>query len=155
MGTDAGPMMDAGPITPMIEIGTGELEFETITEGQDLFFILGPQGGFHFLASVYVQGIEGGNPDDRSDPRNPVTEFRVFRDSGERVDLMASRYEQGLDPVMGRPGHEMVGRLLILGIGDVADLDGDSVRVSVTVSDVDGVMLTDERTVRAVSHPRN
>jgi len=152
-GMDAGPV-DAPPVVPTIEIGTGDPEFVAIAEGQDLEVIRGPQNGFHFLASVRVSGVEAGNPDDRMDPRNPTTEFRVFRDM-DRVDLMASSYTQGLDPIVGGGGHEMVGRFLILDIASDDVLDGVMVRMEVTFTDVDGVVLEDQRNVRAIPHPAN
>jgi len=150
------PRVDAPEIEPMAELGTGEIEFAPISEGQELQFIRGPQGGFHFLGSVRVKGIDPGNPEDRRDPGNPTTEFRVFR-GDERVDLMASMYTQGIDPVPGGDGTEfqMVGRLVILDIETCEDLDGDTVRVEVSVEDAHGTRVTDERTVVAVPHPFN
>lgn len=153
-GADAGAPVDAPPVTPTIELGAGEIEFVPVVDGQDLEVIRGAQNGFHFLGSVRVTGVEAGNPDDRSDPRNPTTEFRVFRGM-DRVDLMASSYTQGLDPVAGADGAEMVGRFVILDIDSDAELDGMMVRIEVTVSATDGTTLQDERMVRAVPHPNN
>lgn len=152
--TDDAGNADAPPVTPMIEIGTGEIEFEPITDGQDLEYIQGPQGGYHFLASVRVQGVDPGDPDDLLFEGNPTTEFTAWVDDA-RVDLMASRYVQGLRPAMGVPGYEMLGRLLILDVADNEELRDTTTRIEVTVTDVDGVELTDSRTVVAVPNPRN
>lgn len=142
--------VDAGePVMPTLEIGTGDLEFEPIVDGQDLLYILGPQGGYHFLASMRVTGIDPGTRTDLTDPRNPTTEFRAWLGDA-RVDLRASSYTQGLDRRMDGQGYEMVGRLLILDITGPEDLEGMTTRVEVTVTDADGIVLSDERTVRAV-----
>lgn len=152
-GEDASvPAGDAGP--PSVEIGTGFTEFEPIAEGGDLEFTLGPQGGFHFLASLRARGVRPGNPDDRMDPGNPTTTFRAFV-GDRRVDLMASSYTQGLEPGLEPGTYEMVGRLLILDIDQCADIQGMTVRVEVEVVDVAGARVTDERTVTAVPNPLN
>jgi len=154
-GTDAGPAgFDAGDAPPMVELGTGETEFVPLTEGQELEYIRGPQNGFHFFGSMRVSGVDPGNPDDLSDPRNPTTEFQVFR-GAERVDLMASRYVQGLDPATGADGHAMIGRLVILDNDEVPTLEGEMVRITVTVTDADGTSVSDERTIVAIPHPSN
>lgn len=143
---------DAGPA--VAELGTGIDGFEPITNGQDLFVVQGPQGGYHFFGSVTATGVEPGNPDDLSDPRNPNTVFRVFRGDA-RVDLDASDFTQGLRPVAGTGGVGMVGRLVILDITDDAQLDGVEVRIEVEIRDVNGATARDQRTVIAVPHPNN
>ncbi|HJL19574.1 MAG TPA: hypothetical protein RMH99_28180 [Sandaracinaceae bacterium LLY-WYZ-13_1] len=150
---DAGPSgtTDAGP--PEAELGTGEVEFEPLAEGDELPYILGPQGGYHFLASVRVRGVEPGNPDMLADPSNPTVEFRAFQ-GDTRVDARASSYRQGLDPAPGEPGtYQMVGRLLILNITSCDALTDEAIRVEVEVTDVFGVSATDERTITAVPDP--
>lgn len=153
-GVDAGPRFDAAGVTPEAELGTAEdSEFAPLSDGDELAYILGPQGGYHFLASVRVRGVEPGNPDMLSDPRNPRVEFRAWRGDA-RVDIRASEYIQGLDPVAGEPGaFEMVGRLLILNITSCDDLTGETLRIEVEVQDVNGVVVTDEATVTAVPDP--
>jgi hypothetical protein len=151
-GADAGSGADAAPVEAVAELGTGDLEFAPLADGDALPYILGPQGGYHFLASVRVRGVEAGDPDTRTDPRNPRTEFRAYRGE-ERIDARASSYVQGLDPIPGEDGHQMVGRLLILDIDSCDALADETVRVEVTVEDVDGVTATDRRTVTAVPDP--
>jgi hypothetical protein len=82
---------------PAAVIGTGELEFEPLGDGDELYVVLGPQGGYHLNGSVRVQGVAPGNPDDLLDPDNPTTEFRAFV-GDQRVDAGGARYTQGLDP---------------------------------------------------------
>lgn len=149
VGVDAGE-----PVMPTIELGTGELEFEPMVDGQDLEFILGPQGGYHFLASMRVTGVDPGTRTDLTDPRNPTTEFQAWV-GDTRVDLRASSYTQGLDRRADGEGYEMIGRLLILDITGNSDLANMNTRIVVTVRDADGIMLEDERMIRAIPSPLN
>jgi hypothetical protein len=149
----ASSTVDAG--APRIELGTGEIEFQPIEPGSELEYVLGAQGGWHFFGSVRVSGVEAGNPEDRSDPDNPITRFRVFRDS-TRVDKGGAVYQQGLDPVPGQPGtFQMIGRRVILDLVRCGELQGVEVRFEVEVEDTRGVELQDSRTVTAVNAPRN
>lgn len=146
------PMLD-----PAIEIGTGEIEFEPVAEGDEVYVIYGPQGGYHFNASVRVQGIDHGVPDDLDAPNNPLTSFHAELD-GVSLDLdgNATSYRQGIDPVPGEPGvFQMIGRRLLLSITDDAEIAGQTVRIEVTVTDANGVELHDERDIVAVPHPFN
>jgi hypothetical protein len=68
---------------------------------------------------------------------------------------MASRYVQGLDPIPGGGGHQMLGRLVILDIVDDDELDGDAIDFSVTVRDVTGASITATLSLVAKSHPQN
>ncbi|HUH03145.1 MAG TPA: hypothetical protein VML75_14210 [Kofleriaceae bacterium] len=143
--------VDAGP--PMAELGTGELEFETIGDGDPMLVVHGPQGGYHLVGAMRASGIDPGNPNDLGDPSNPTTEFRVFRGQ-TRVDLMASRYTQGLN--RNEDGvYEMIARRVILDIQDDAELDGVELRVEVEVTDVHGARATDARMVIGRPHPSN
>lgn len=143
--------VDAGP--PTAELGTGELSFEPIDPGADLFVIHGPQGGYHLIGAMRASGIDPGNPDDLGDPSNPTTEFRVFR--GEtRVDLMASSYTQGLNRTEDGV-YQMIARRVILDIQDDAELDGAELRFELEVRDVHGATATDTRTIVARPHPQN
>lgn len=149
-GADAGPGVDAGPAT--IELGTGDLEFLSLRDGQDFECILGPQGGYHFLVAMRVDGVEPGNLEDRSDPSNPTTEFTASV-GGVRIDSMDARYVQGLRPASG--GFEMLNRLLILDIDGCAEINGTEARVEVTVTDAGGVSVSDARMLRIIPHPAN
>jgi hypothetical protein len=147
---------DGGPPggDPAAVIGTGELEFEPLAGGDDIYVVQGPQGGFHLNGSVRVQGVAPGNPDDLVDPDNPTTEFRAFV-GDVRVDAGGARYTQGLDPAPAPYHGQMVGRRVILDILDDAELDGATVRFEVTVSDVYGNSASAEVTVTTVPHPNN
>lgn len=162
-GTDAGtdtdtdsgtPVEDAGA-EPTAELGTGDIEFEPIAEGSELQYVAGPQGGWHFFGSVRVTGIDPGNPDDRDDPDNPLTSFRVARASDDTEEASVV-YQQGLDPAPGVPGtYEMVGRRIILDMADCTELEGVEVRFEVEVEDWGGVTVQDARTVTGTNAPIN
>jgi hypothetical protein len=144
------PPADAGP--PTIELGTGEREFETIIEGDNVFIVQGPQDGYHLFGSLRATNVNAGNIKDLTDPENPTTIFEVYNGT-EQVDLMASTYRQGL---RSSPfGVEMIGRNVILDIEDDSELDGVMLRFVVRLEDVDGVVVTDERMVIGRAHPNN
>lgn len=155
---EEGSPSDSVPdLSPEIELGTGETAFEPLADGDTIYIVYGPQGGYHFTVSMNVQGINAGDPNNLDDPSNPVTSFRAYRD-GEIIDLDASTYQQGIDPIIGEPGrYQMLGRRLILNYfpDTVEDLYDDEVEVTVEVTDADGVSLTDTRTLIAVPHPLN
>ena len=141
---------DAGP--PSLEIGTGTGGFEPLVDSESIYIVQGPQGGYHFFGSLRAQNINAGDSEDLSDPQNPQTTFEAFVGDA-RVDAMASSYRQGLQKTNGFA--EMIGRQVILEILDDDELDGVSVRFSVTLQDADGIELRDERTLMAIKHPDN
>jgi len=148
-----GSSEDDPMLPPSAELGTGDLDFESLADGDSIYVIQGPQGGFHVLGSVRVTGVERGDPNDLSSPKNPTTTFEVYRGS-ERIDAMGASYVQGLERV--EPGvFEMVGRFVILDILADDEVAGDSLHITVSVEDVNGVTVTDERTVVATPHPQN
>jgi len=135
-------------VPPEATLGTGIDAFVPLTDGDIVDIVQGPQGGFHVFGSVRIRGLDPGNPDDLGDPSNPTSDFLVFQ-GDTRVDLDASHYTQGLDPTAEAGTFEMVGRLLILDIQSPAELDGASLRIEVTVTDVDQRSASDQRTVTA------
>ncbi|MCA9542303.1 MAG: hypothetical protein KC620_25575 [Myxococcales bacterium] len=160
---DAGAMADAARPTAdaeasfegTIELGTGDDDFKPITDGEDIWIIKGPQGGYHLLGSVRVTGIDAGNPDDLDDPSNPTTAFEIWEDD-ERVDADVAHYTQALGPVWNDPDtFEMIGRFVILDIQSDRELAGATLRFKVSVTDAQGHTLTDAREVVGVPHPNN
>ncbi len=142
-------------LDPGIELGTGVDEFVPLEDGDEMAVILGPQGGYHLDGSLRVQGIDPGNEDDLGDPRNPLTVFEAVVDDGTVVSGLAGatsvEYRQGIKASETPGVYEMVGRRILLDIQDDSELQGRTLTVSVTVEDVDGVVLTDERDVVAVA----
>ena len=141
---------------PMIEMGTGEWEWATLDGVPEIPIIQGPQGGFHFLGSVRVSGIEPGDATDLSNPNNPTTTFSVWVD-GEDLTL-TGMYVQGLDPApqTARPfRYEMVGRFVIMDILTDEEIDGVEFEMSVAVTDVHGTQLETSQVFTAYPHPFN
>jgi len=148
-----GDSADAAPAA--VTVGTGYDAFESLTDGDDIYVVQGPQGGFHVFGSFWATGIDPGDPDNLQDPGNPSSEFRVF-DSGTRIDIVeANGFTQGLEPIDGTPGVGTIGRFVILDITDDAQLDGHTIRLEVTVTDVHGATASDARTLTAIPHPNN
>ncbi|MCB9793733.1 MAG: hypothetical protein H6741_13525 [Alphaproteobacteria bacterium] len=150
--------VDTAPVVldPALELGTGEIEWAPLVDGQELNVIQGPQGGFHVLASVRVGGVEAGDGDDLGSPLNPTVVFAALH-GGEDITL-TGEYTQGLDEIVGdAPGysHELIGRFLILDIEADDVLDGEDLEMQVTFTDVNGLTLSDSRTVRCYPDPRN
>ena len=144
------------PITPAAVIGTGEWDWESLANGDEVPVIQGPQGGYHLLLSVRVAGVAGGDPGNIDDSDNPTTTFTV-----EYLDTNLSpnaHYTQGLEtaPDSAHPfSHEMVGRFAILGIESDDELDDATLNVSVSVTDVHGVTVSDTRSVLTYPDPLN
>jgi len=144
------------PPEPAFEIGTGELEFEVLADGDEILVIHGPQGGYHLLASLRAVGIEAGSHDSLGDPDNPTMELKVEHDGQQLV--VNGLFTQGLVPP-NSPGsnwsHQTLGRLAILDITDDSELAGEEVVFSATITPVSGPVFTDSRTLRVEPHPFN
>ena len=150
------PKTPQGLGDPLIELGTGEWEWESLEGITEMPIIQGPQGGFHFLGSVRVSGIEPGDPDDLSEPNNPTTAFSVLV-NGEDI-TMAATYIQGLDkaPSIAEPfRHQMVGRFVIVDILTDDDLVGADIELTVAVTDVLGTELYTSTQMGVYPHPFN
>ena len=145
---------DDGPeLPPTAVLGSGENSFAPIADGGIARVIRGPQGGYHLIGSVRVTGIVPGDPDDLASSDNPNTVFSVWS-GNQRIDQSGANFTQGLDPIGGGT-FEMVGRIVILNIQTDADIDGQTLRFVVEVTDVDGVVVSDERNVVIEPDPRN
>lgn len=146
-------------LDPDLQLGTGVDGYVPLADGDDIIIVYGPQGGYHLDGSLRVQGIDPGDADDLSDPRNPLTVFQVLDEGGSPVSGLQGaetiEFRQGIDE-SDEPGvYEMVGRKILLDIQDDAELEGQTLTVSVRVEDVDGVVLADQHSVTAVASPYN
>ncbi len=147
---------DEGLGEPRIELGTGEWEWETLDGVTEMPIIQGPQGGFHFLGSVRVSGIEPGDPKDLANADNPTTAFSVLLE-GEDITMSAT-YIQGLDQTPDADQmfrHQMVGRFVIVDILTDEELVGSDIELAVTVTDVLGTELSASKQVSVYPHPYN
>ena len=144
------------PPEPAFELGTGELEFEALEDGDEILVIHGPQGGYHLLGSLRSAGIEAGNHEDLGDPDNPTIELEVEHEGRQLV--VNGTFTQGMVPSSpGNPSwtHEVLGRLAILDIADDSELDGEEVVFSARITPTSGPVFTDSRTLTVEPHPLN
>ncbi len=145
-----------GTEDPGVLLGSGEVEFETVGDGDTMQVIRGPQGGYHLLGSVLVKGMIPGDREDLSSTRNPTITFDVVH--GDESIVLIDSITQGLDeaPSSQEPyTHQLVGRFVLLDITSDAELDGETVTMSVVVDDVGGESQRDEVTVDLEPHPFN
>ena len=146
----------SAPQDPAAELGTGTTEFEALDAGDSVFVVLGPQGGYHIEGSLRVVGIETGDPEDLASAQNPTITFDVLH--GGASILTIPPITQGIaeaPPDAAPFTHELLGRRLILSIGDDAELDGEALTLSVSVQDVGGVFVSDAVDVVGEPHPLN
>ncbi len=141
---------------PAIELGTGDLEFVAIENGDTVQVVFGPQGGYHLLGSLRVRSLDAGNPDDLNDPSNPTAQFEVRLDGTNLVK--SEPFTQGLDPIADCAegwSHEQVGRFAVVEIEDDDELAGETVEFSVHIMTSTGLSLRDAREVEIEPHPLN
>ena len=62
----------ASAVDPEVLLGTGEYEFETLEDGDEIDIVYGPQGGYHLLGSIRIKGLEAGDYTDLSHVSNPT-----------------------------------------------------------------------------------
>ena len=141
---------------PALLLGSGEVDFEEVDDGDSMPVIQGPQGGFHLLASFLVAGVEAGDRRNLSDDRNPLITLDVEQDGASLI--LISPFVQGLAeaPDALRPWtHQLIGRFAILDIAADHELDGATVTLSARVDDVHGVAVSDSIQVDLFPHPDN
>lgn len=131
------------------EIGTGEVSFEPLTDGQPLQIHTGMQGGFHFVAHARMTGMDPGDVNQPGEPINPETTFCAFReDDRTPVHLQPISYLIGYEP--DGAGYALPsGRFLQLSSAVAPDLAGTRIVVSIAVRDPSGVHAYSERVVTA------
>ena len=141
---------------PAIELGSGELEWLPLSDGDDLEVIYGPQGGYHFLGSVRIHGFDPGDHRDVAADNNPTTRFEAEVDGKDLVII--EPFTQGYEPAptSAEPyTHQIIGRFVIIGIDNDDDINGKDVRFFVEVEDHLGSTWTDERTLVVVPNIYN
>ncbi len=149
---------DSNPEGPAVDIGTGELEFEPLADGDELAIILGPQGGYHLEGSLRTMGILTGDPRNLLDETNPTMAFGIDHNGGSI--LLTGEFTQGIEaaPEDAAPWtHQMLGRQarLDLEFGEDDTLDGETVTFSITITDSEGTVVEDSVDVVLFPHPLN
>ncbi len=140
---------------PDVRVGTGELAWEALGEGDALTVVHGPQGGYHVLGSVRTAGLNPGTGE-LDDPSNPTVTFQLTQEGVPLAPFAVSRQGlDALDPARDGATHELIGRLVILDISDDDEVVDREATLEVVVEDAGGLVLTDERTVMLRAHPLN
>jgi hypothetical protein len=75
-----------------VDLGTGELAFELLTDGEMVDKVEGPQGGYHVWASLHLDGTV---------PETVIVELVVTTGSGELVSRASEYREPKPDPPPG------------------------------------------------------
>jgi hypothetical protein len=119
------------------ELGTGEAEFEPLTDGQVVPIIHGAQGGYHVWLSAQVLGLEA---------RRVSMFIETQREDGT-LPAETSNVTISLTPSESAEGmRELVGWPAILANPD--GVNGAPLRVTIRFADpVSGVVASDERTI--------
>ena len=139
---------------PAIELGTGEITFAPLANGDEIEVIRGPQGGYHFLGSMRVRGVQAGTRERLDDPTNPTTRFTVL--DGDTSLAPHASYRQGLEASEHEDWtHEMIGRLVILDITDDDEINERDVVFGVTVEDTEGRVVSQQLELHVVPNPLN
>lgn len=94
-GEDAGVTGCVTHETPSFELGTGELSFEPLVDGQDLRLTRGPQGGCHFWLALRTDGFA----QRRLEVRYAMSDLD---DAGR--EIIRTRATQSLKPRADAPG---------------------------------------------------
>lgn len=133
-----GPALD---VPPWAQVGTGDVGFEPVTEGQEVGIQSGIQGGQHIWGSVRATGL---------DWRDASVEFVLLDEEGleaeEPTRLRTSMQQcpqdqDGCDQGMG----ELVGATVL--VNNPGGIRGDRITMQVTVTDDEGRSATDARVV--------
>lgn len=123
---------------PWVELGTGEVEFIPVSEGDHVDLVHGLQGGDHIWGSARVTGI---------DWREITLEFELLDEDDEQVtepSLLVTALQQcprsddGCEAGMG----ETVGFPVI--VDPPSAVFGGDITMKVTAFDEDGRLATDE-----------
>jgi hypothetical protein len=126
------------------------LEGAVTPGGVDLVVHMGPQGGFHTFLSVRTWQLDPGDPSTpKGDAGNPTVTWTV-KDGDTLLGTRTLRVGL-LDN--GDGSYERAGVAVVLDqdlVISPQNIDGRTLTIELTVTDVDGVTVTDTATVRAV-----
>ena len=138
------PQADAGPPPASVEIGTSDelgTAFVELPAESDLVLNAGGQGAHHFSLHARMQALE---------PVGATTRFRVYDEAGDRVDVSGDvplDYEDAGGGFFALPYAPQT----LVSEAEVGALYGARVRVTVEVTDTDGIQVSDQRWVTAVA----
>lgn len=108
---------------PVVELGTGALNFESLSDGAGLVLIAGTQGGHHFVVNARIRGLLPGNSSKPNELGNPFTNFAIFDEAGDRIDAIAPPYRLGYRESDQAPWFEMPSGRILRVNQDLIDAD--------------------------------
>ncbi|HJL20140.1 MAG TPA: hypothetical protein RMH99_31025 [Sandaracinaceae bacterium LLY-WYZ-13_1] len=124
-------------VDPSLELGTGEGFFQPFEDGDTLDLVSGCQGSQHVWIALRAEGI---------DPRGPIIDLELVRDSDGTVVSQAFTVRVSFDAVAGTPHADVYGLTLVVPEPDQAI--GEDLTVRATVTDMNEVTVMDERPIR-------
>lgn len=119
----------------LVELGTGEVAFETLSDGTTLPLVAGPQGGHHVWLGFRVTGARSERAYLTVEPIPLATGELPPRSAPVRVFL--SPVEDGRHEYFGWPAQ----------LSDPACLVGEQLILRITIEDERGNRGSDERTI--------
>jgi hypothetical protein len=147
------PCAEVRASQPALELGTGNLDFLSLQDGDMIGAHYGPQGGYHVYGSIHATGVYPGSPqeidrffnnsgtDGASLERlNPMTSYTVTDNA--TGDVVAERQLQ--NPLMPQDDmYTRMGDIVFFPIG-MDPVEGTNVTFQMTMTDMCGNELTDE-----------
>lgn len=133
---------------PSCELGTGELAFEPLVDGQDLLQVRGPQGLWHVYGSVRCTGVVPGDVINPLNPDNPIITWKLD-DCGKVI----AGYENLPRPMNKPEGTQLIGELLVFRTRTYEETVGKTYKLMFHLEDATGVVIDIQRTVRVVGQP--
>lgn len=118
-----------------VELGTGEVAFEPLTDGTTLPLIAGPQGGHHVWLGLRVVGMSGTRANLTVEPIPITTGELPPRSSPVRITM--TELADGTHEYFGWPAQ----------LAEPGCLVGEQLLLRVTLEDTRGSRGSDERTI--------
>lgn len=130
---------DAGEaaVEPFVTIGTGTSRYETLTAGESVDIIQGPQGGYHVWGALRAGGI---------DPHGVTLNFGLYL--GEKLVAEAHYQDDLVATQVPEAPYEYTRVAVILIENDPGAVTDRPARLTVELVPADGPPLTDEVEVR-------
>lgn len=119
---------------PWVEMGTGEVAFAPVADGDSMTLAMGAQGGFHFWISVHGGGVDAGRARLRV-AAEPVGWDGPTQEETQTITLAATAGDE----------IECVGVPVVLSYAECA-VDR-SLRLTLTLIANDGTMASDSRVI--------
>jgi len=130
---------------PFVQLGTGEVEFVPLEEGDDVGVVHGIQGGDHIWGSARATGVDWRELSMRwelldDEDGQPLSEPSLLITSMVQCPVSDAGCSRGMGETVGFP---------VL-VDDVGDVVSDDVIMKITIEDAEGRSATDEYVVDPV-----